>query len=138
MMREVQPKSLRDAPSDAARPACNVLVSYDGGKTRVPESDITEMVDWFYVVAYEVQPTHYTLRTRTRVEVNTDPQRRCYNGCHFSSELIDTPWETLESHIPAAKAQAKMQFWRELNDYAVSQRGEGARKWFELVPEEPA
>lgn len=27
------------------------------------------------------------LYTRRRIEVNTDPQRRCYNGCHASSEL---------------------------------------------------
>lgn len=24
--------------------------------------------------------------------VNTDPQRRCYNGCHFSSEEVYSDW----------------------------------------------
>lgn len=29
----------------------------------------------------------FMLRVRRKVEVNTDPQRRCYNGCHASSEM---------------------------------------------------
>lgn len=27
-----------------------------------------------------------------RVTVNTDPQRRCYDGCNFSEEVNWTPW----------------------------------------------
>jgi len=38
-------------------------------------------------------PTKYTLLVRKQIEVNTDPQRRCYNGCHASSELVWTDWE---------------------------------------------
>jgi hypothetical protein len=67
---------------------------------------------------------------RTRVLVNTDPQRRCYNGCHFSSELRWTPWETLEYEIPDEKVAARMAFWKDLNDYAVSARGEESRREF--------
>lgn len=37
----------------------------------------------------------YWLMTRKQIEVNTDPQRRCYNGCHFSSEMQSTDWERL-------------------------------------------
>jgi hypothetical protein len=40
-------------------------------------------------------PTRFTLITRKQVEVNTDPQRRCYNGCHFSSEMVWTQWVDL-------------------------------------------
>lgn len=32
---------------------------------------------------------------RKQIEVNTDPQRRCYNGCHFSSKTVWTEWERL-------------------------------------------
>jgi len=37
----------------------------------------------------------YELQVSKQIEVNTDPQRRCYAGCHFRSEWVWTPWETL-------------------------------------------
>lgn len=37
----------------------------------------------------------YWLMVRKQIEVNTDPQRRCYNGCHFSSEMVWTAWGRL-------------------------------------------
>jgi len=72
---------------------------------------------------------------RKRTLVNTDPQRRCYNGCYFSAELRWTPWEVLESMCflkPGTDPEGRLKFWRELNDYAVSQRGESARCEFKL------
>lgn len=71
---------------------------------------------------------------RRRRLINTDPQRRCYNGCHFSSELVWTAWEVLEYDIAEDKVERRLQFWRELNDYAISQRGEGARSEFKSAP----
>lgn len=65
----------------------------------------------------------------------TDPQRRVYNGCMYSSETIFTPFELLESEIPQAKAQERLAFWVDLNDYAVSQRGEGSRNKYRIVKE---
>lgn len=44
--------SLREAPADAATPVCEVRLTYDGVDFHV-DSDITQMVDWFYVVSYE-------------------------------------------------------------------------------------
>lgn len=41
-----------------------------------------------------VVKTH-TLWVRRKVEINTDPQRRCYNGCHAKSESWWTAWEDL-------------------------------------------
>ena len=76
------------------------------------------------------------IRTRRRIEVNTDPQRRCYDGCHFSSKLRWTNWENLDT-IRADQVEAKLKFWRDLNDYAISQRGESARCEFETVSKEP-
>lgn len=35
----------------------------------------------------------YDLHIRRGVVVNTDPQRRCYNGCHFSSRIDWSEWE---------------------------------------------
>lgn len=77
----------------------------------------------------------YTIERRRQIEVNTDPQRRCYNGCHFSSELVWLEWESLELKVPAEKVENKLTSWRELNDYAVSQRGESAKCEFRAVPE---
>lgn len=71
------------------------------------------------------------LRRRTQV-VNTDPQRRCHNGCNYSEELQWSPWEVLEFDIGSQTSARRLTFWRELNDYAVSQRGEGARCEFKV------
>lgn len=73
------------------------------------------------------------LRMRKLRLVNTDPQRRCYNGCHFSYDLIWTPWEVLDSNVKPEKVESTLVFWRELNDYAVSQRGESAKAEYEIV-----
>lgn len=75
---------------------------------------------------------------RKRILVNTDPQRRCYNGAHFKSELQWTAWsvlDTLNDLKPGSTAETRLKFWRELNDYAVSQRGEEARTEFKLAEE---
>jgi len=70
------------------------------------------------------------IETRRRTVVNTDPQRRCYNGCHFSSELRWTEWETLQLDVPEDRIEERLAWWRELNDYAISARGESARSEF--------
>jgi len=67
------------------------------------------------------------IQSRAKELINTDPQRRCYNGCHFSSELVWSPWELFEYVEPMA-VESRLAFWRSLNDYAVSFRGEGARR----------
>lgn len=76
------------------------------------------------------------IQHRSRILVNTDPQRRCYNGAHFSSEVQWTEWADLEDMKylkPDADPEARLKFWRELNDYAVSQRGKSARSEYRLV-----
>lgn len=78
----------------------------------------------------------FNIESRRRQLINTDPQRRCYNGCHFSSELVWTPWEVLNLGVSAETVEDKLKFWRELNDYAVSQRGDGAKAEFQSIPQE--
>lgn len=63
--------------------------------------------------------------------VNTDPLRRCYNGCHFSTALIWTPWEDL-CDATEETVQDKLNWWRELNDDAVKCRGESALREFRI------
>ena len=81
------------------------------------------------------------LRMRRLLEINTDPQRRCYYGCHAKTELVWTQWEVLNSNVKPEKRETTLTFWRDLNAYAVSQRGEPNTKCeFEIVeiPEELA
>lgn len=79
----------------------------------------------------------FTIERRRSIEVNTDPQRRCYNGCHASSEIRWTEWDWIDLEVPEEKVEAKLAGWRELNDYAISQRGESARCEFRAVPSQP-
>ena len=64
--------------------------------------------------------------------VNTDPQRRCYNGCLFSSEIVWGEWEVLQHDVPPEQYKSRLKFWRELNDYAVQCRGKSARAEFKI------
>lgn len=75
----------------------------------------------------------YRIDRRSRVEVNTDPQRRCYNGAHARSEMQWTEWDWLELRVPEDIIDARLKFWRELSDYAVSQRGETGRSEYRAI-----
>jgi hypothetical protein len=68
--------------------------------------------------------------------VNTDPQRRCYNGCYASAEYQWTHWDQIELNVPEEKVEERLTFWRELNDYAVSQRGPSAKGEYRAVPDD--
>ena len=81
-------------------------------------------------MSFDTNP--YILMTRHCREVNTDPQRRCYNGAHFSSALVWTDWELLDRLATQSDADRKLRFWTELNDYAVSQRGPSAKREFKV------
>lgn len=70
--------------------------------------------------------TLYTIEYRRLTIVNTDPQRRCYNGCFARSELRWTGWESLDSGVPADAIERRLAFWHRLNDYAVRDRGPSA------------
>lgn len=74
---------------------------------------------------------HIEMRRKTLI--NTDPQRRCYHGCHARSELIWTDWGVVDFDIPEDRVEDRLKFWRELNEYAVSQRGEGATAEYRAV-----
>jgi hypothetical protein len=75
--------------------------------------------------------TEIVIQTREKTVINTDPQRRCYNGCNFSEEIVWTPWVDLCTATEES-VERRLKFWKELNDYAVSQRGEGARREFRV------
>lgn len=74
-----------------------------------------------------------TIEISRQATVITDPQRRVYNGCVYNSEQTFTPFEVLESEIPENEAEERLAFWIDLNNYAVSQRGETSRNKYRLV-----
>ena len=62
----------------------------------------------------------------------TDPQRRVYNGCVYSSKQSFRPWEILESGISEKDINERLNFWVDLNNYAVSQRGENSMNKYRI------
>ena len=70
----------------------------------------------------------YTVYSREQHEVNTDPQRRCYNGCHASSEWQWTPWAPLYDLPSAQEAQESVESWRALA------KSSGRRLEYRAVP----
>ena len=73
-----------------------------------------------------------TIQHRKQIEVNTDPQGRCYYGVHAKSEMRWTPWRELCNATPE-NVEERLKFWRDLNDYEVSQRGQEARCEYRAV-----
>lgn len=57
----------------------------------------------------------FTLWCRKKIEVNTDPQRRCYNGCHFSSEMVWTRWEDLLDYKTEEAGEDTMKTFQRIN-----------------------
>ena len=62
----------------------------------------------------------------------TDSQSRVYNGCAYSSKQSFKPFEVLESGVPPEEAEERLAFWIDLNNYAVSQRGENSRNKYRI------
>ncbi len=60
-------------------------------------------------------PTRFTLLGRRQIEVNTDPQRRCYNGCHFSSEMVWTDWQHLTHPANKEEGEETMEVFQRTN-----------------------
>lgn len=57
----------------------------------------------------------FLIQSREQFEYNTDPQRRCYNGCHFSSEKIWSEWKTLYSVRTEPEAIDRVNDWVKIN-----------------------
>jgi len=57
----------------------------------------------------------YALLSRSYIEVNTDPQRRCYNGVLAQSEMRWTPWKTVCTYASKADAQESLNTFKQIN-----------------------
>lgn len=74
-----------------------------------------------------------TIEVSERELIITDPQRRVYNGCIASYKYSWKPFRLLESGLLEKEVEERLTFWKDLNDYAVSHRGESSRKKFRIV-----
>jgi len=74
----------------------------------------------------------YAVWFRKKIEVNTDPQRRCYDGHHFSSKMIWTEWAGICVYSSKEIAEQTAKTFKEINplrQYKVLPEGEKPRKW---------
>jgi hypothetical protein len=55
----------------------------------------------------------YWTYSREKREVNTDPQRRCYNGAHFSSKWVWGEWGHLGTYSSEKQAIESIAQWKE-------------------------
>lgn len=79
----------------------------------------------------------FVIVTRILREVCTDPMRRCYYGVFAKSEMQWSDW-FIHEYVKEEDIERRLQFWRELNDYAVSQRGENGKSEYKVVSIEEA
>ena len=56
----------------------------------------------------------YLVQSREQYEVNTDPLRRCYDGCHFKSEWVWSKWNTLYDLPTQEEAEDSVKRWQAL------------------------
>lgn len=81
----------------------------------------------------EAQAT-YIIQHRMRTIINNDPLNRVYNGCVKDPQEVWTAWGELEGGFTTMEAAEKrLAFWQSLNDYAVQERGHGARREFRAI-----
>ena len=57
----------------------------------------------------------FKVSVRKQIEVNTDPQRRCYNGCHFSSETVWTDWTHICTYSAREDAESSVETFSSIN-----------------------
>lgn len=61
----------------------------------------------------------YRVELRKKVEVCTDPQRRCYDGCFFSSEWVWEDWWTPGTDFASLEeAEASVKSWKACDESA--------------------
>ncbi len=44
-----------------------------------------------------VKPGSFEIWIRQRRVINTDPRRRCYNGCNYSERIEYDPWHLFQT-----------------------------------------
>jgi len=69
----------------------------------------------------------HVVQVRKRIVVNTDPERRCYDGCNASEEEVWTDWGDVCPHTELAVAEHSCRVFKEINpgrEYRIIQSNE--------------
>lgn len=56
----------------------------------------------------------FNIQSREKYTVNTDPQRRCYNGCNFFEEVKWSDWRHLNSTKTREEAIESVKLWQSI------------------------
>jgi len=56
--------------------------------------------------------TIYLVQFRKKIVMNTDPQRRCYNGCNASEEVLWSEWDTFYPMNTLKEAEESAELFR--------------------------
>lgn len=78
----------------------------------------------------------FVLMRRSKYLHLNDP--RCYNGAYFDAEHRWGQWEVLDRLPTQERADRAVTYWVDLNDYAISQRGDSAKREFKIEVKEIA
>lgn len=57
----------------------------------------------------------FSVYVKKKVTINTDPQRRCYNGAHFKSEEVWTNWGLICNYSRQDDAEDTMKTFQAIN-----------------------
>jgi hypothetical protein len=61
-----------------------------------------------------------------------DPMHRCYNGAFGEHHFEYGEWEIFETLDEKENPEERLKFWQEMNDYAVSFRGDSAKAEYKI------
>jgi hypothetical protein len=59
--------------------------------------------------------THPEVWVRQRITINTDPQRRCYDGCNFSERTEWGAWERVAPYATLEDARSAAATFKSIN-----------------------
>jgi hypothetical protein len=59
--------------------------------------------------------TKYVVMVRRKIVENTDPQRRCYNGCNFSERVYWSDWDDLLTYDTEKEARITAIQFQQIN-----------------------
>lgn len=71
---------------------------------------------------------HFTVWVRKPMIVNTDPQRRCYNGCNFSERVEWSEWCQVAGYASKEDAESAIATFQSINprhEYKLGNEAEG-------------
>lgn len=57
----------------------------------------------------------FSIFSRRKITINTDPQRRCYDGCNFSEKVVWSEWGHIVNLHTREEAEESARTYRLIN-----------------------